>query len=68
MVWVVNATPGRLPAGKDPVRIVQDTVWVIVSVWTGAENLTPAGIQYPDRPNRSEFEMTVYVSVDNNFR
>jgi hypothetical protein len=36
--------PGRsLPPGKDPVPTVQETVWVLGPVWTGAENLAPTG-------------------------
>jgi hypothetical protein len=31
--------PAALPLGKDPVPIVQDTVWAPGPVWTGAENL-----------------------------
>jgi len=28
--------------------------WAPGPVWTGAENLAPTGIRYPDRPARSE--------------
>jgi hypothetical protein len=40
--------------GKDPVPIVQEAGWAPGPVWTGAENLAPTGIQFPDRPARSK--------------
>jgi hypothetical protein len=40
--------------GKDPVPIVQEAGWAPGPVWTGAENLAPIGIQYPDRPARNQ--------------
>ena len=40
--------------GKDPVPIVQEAGWAPGPVWTGAENLAPTGIRYPDRPSRSQ--------------
>ena len=40
--------------GKDPVPIVQEAGWAPGSVWTGAENLAPTGIQSLDLPARSE--------------
>jgi len=47
--------PGHsLPPGKDPVPIVQVAGWAPGPVWTGAENLTPTGIQSLDRPARSQ--------------
>jgi hypothetical protein len=47
--------PGlSLPAGKDPVPIVQEAGWAPGPVWTGAENLAPIGIQSLDRPARSQ--------------
>ena len=42
-----------LPPGKDPVPIVQEAEWAPGPVWTGAENLAPNGIRFPDRPARS---------------
>jgi hypothetical protein len=39
--------------GKDPVPIVQEAGWAPGPVWTGAENLVPTGIRFPDRPARS---------------
>jgi hypothetical protein len=52
--WEVSVTPRPLfTPGKDPVPIVQETGWVPGPVWTGAENLAPAGIRCPDRPARS---------------
>ena len=47
--------PGRsLTPGKDPVPIVQEAGWAPGPVWTGAENLAPAGILSPDLPARSQ--------------
>ena len=46
--------PAALPPGKNPVPIVQEPRWPPGSVWTGAENLAPTGIRFPDRPARSE--------------
>ena len=34
--------------------MVQEAGWATGPVWTGAENLAPAGIQSPDRPVRSQ--------------
>jgi hypothetical protein len=39
--------------GKDLVPIVREARWAPGLVWTGAENLTPTGIQSLDRPARS---------------
>ena len=47
--------PGRcLLPGKDPIPIVQEAGWAPGPLWTGAENLAPTGIRYPDRPSRSQ--------------
>ena len=40
----------HLTPGKDPVPIVQEAGWASGPVWTGAENLAPAGSRSPDRP------------------
>ena len=40
--------------GKDPFPIVQEAGCAAVTVWIGAENLVPTGIQSPDLPARSE--------------
>ena len=40
--------------GKDPVPIVQEAGWAKGPVWTGAENLVPTGIRFPNRPARGE--------------
>ena len=40
--------------GKDPVPIVQEAGWAPGPVWTGAENLAPAGNRFPEPPARSE--------------
>jgi hypothetical protein len=44
----------HLTLGKDPVPIVQETVWASGPVWTGAENLASTGIRSPDRPARRQ--------------
>jgi len=55
MGCVVKATPWLLfTPGKDPVPTVQEAGWATGPVWTGAENLAPAGIRSPDLPARSE--------------
>jgi len=40
--------------GKDPVPTVQEAGWAQRPVWTGAENLAPTGIRFPDRPACSQ--------------
>ena len=53
--WGVSVTPRPLfTPGKDPVPIVHQAGWVPGPVWTGAENLSPTGVQSPDRPARSQ--------------
>jgi hypothetical protein len=39
---------------KHPVPILQEAGRARGMVWTGAENLTPTGIQSPDHPARSQ--------------
>ena len=46
--------PAALPPEKDPVPIVQEAGWPPGPFWTGAENLAPTGIRFPDRPALSE--------------
>ena len=43
-----------LTAGKNPVPTAQEVGWAPGSVWTGAENLAPTRIRFPDRPARSQ--------------
>ena len=54
--WGFRLTPRPLltPSGKDPLPIVQEAGWALGPVWTGAENIAPAGIRTPDRPARSQ--------------
>jgi len=53
--WGVSVTSRPLfTRGKDSVPIVQEAGWAPRTVWTGAENLVPIGIQSPDRPARSQ--------------
>jgi len=42
------------PPGNDPVPIVQEPGYAPGSIWTGAENLVPTGIQSLNCPARSE--------------
>ena len=51
---MVSTTARPLYPGKDLVPIVQEAGWVPGPVWTGAENLVPTGIRFPDRPASSE--------------
>ena len=45
---------GRFTPGKEtPVSILQEAGWAPGPFWTGAENLTPTEIRFPDRPARS---------------
>jgi hypothetical protein len=46
--------PAALYPGKDPVHTVQEAGWAPGQVWTGAENLAPAGIRSPNRPTCSQ--------------
>jgi hypothetical protein len=51
--WGVSVKPRPLfTPGKDPVLIVQEAGWALGPVWTGAENFTPTGIRFHDRPAR----------------
>jgi len=53
--WEVSVTPRPLfTPGREPVPIVQEAGWAPGPFWTGAENLAPTGIRYPDRPARSQ--------------
>jgi hypothetical protein len=40
--------------GKDTVPIVQEAGWAPGPDWTGAENLAPTRIRFPDCPARSQ--------------
>jgi len=44
----------HLTPRKDLVPIVQEAGWASGLVWTGAENLAPTGIQFPDCPARRQ--------------
>jgi len=46
--------PSRLTPAKSLVPIVLEAGWAPGLVWTGAENLAPAGIRSSDRPACSE--------------
>jgi hypothetical protein len=53
-MWVGGQrhTPAALPPGKTWYPLYRRLVGPHYSVWTGAENLAPTGIQSPDRPAR----------------
>jgi len=38
--------PVALRRERDPVQL--EALWALVQVWTGAEDLAPNGIRYPD--------------------
>jgi hypothetical protein len=57
--WVVNAPEGR----NAVMRIVHEAGWTPEQVSTGAENLAPTGIQFLDRPARSE-SLYSHASLD----
>jgi hypothetical protein len=43
---MVNTTPWLLyPREREPLPILQEAVWDLVPVWTGAENLAPPGFE-----------------------
>jgi len=46
--------PAASTPGKYAVPILHDAEWAPGPVWTGAENLAPAGIRSQDRPARSQ--------------
>jgi len=46
--------PGRFTPRKNPVPILYEAGWAPEPVWTGAENLAPTGIRFPNRPARSK--------------
>lgn len=46
--------PGFFTSGMDPVRIAWEARWALQLIWTGAENLLPAGIQFPYCPAHSD--------------
>jgi len=51
---VVNATTRPLYPRVRPGKHCIRGYWAPGPIWTGAENLAPTGIQFPDRPARSE--------------
>jgi hypothetical protein len=59
--------PAILPPGKQRAvtHRVGDSVSLTGPVWTGAENLAPTGIRFPDRPARSEslYRLSDHVAV-----
>jgi hypothetical protein len=51
--WVVSSTPRpHFTPGKDPVPILQETLWATGLVWTGGKS-RPHRDSIPDRPARS---------------
>jgi len=45
---------GRFTPGEDPVPTVQEAGWAAGPVWTGADNIAPTEIRFPDLATRSE--------------
>jgi hypothetical protein len=55
MGWVVNDTPQPFYfRDRDPLAMIQRAGWASGPVWTGAENLAPTGIRFPDHPAHIE--------------
>ena len=53
--WEVSVTPRPLfTPGKYLVPILQEAGWAPGLVWTGAENLAPTRIRFPDHPTHSQ--------------
>ena len=53
--------PGRsLPAGKDPVPIVQEAGWAPGPVWTGVENLASTAILFIQQ----FIEIYIYIYIE----
>jgi len=46
--------PTALPLGMPSAPLVQEDVWALGTIWTGAENLAPTGTRSPDCAPRSE--------------
>jgi hypothetical protein len=58
MGWVVDGTPppAASPPGKRPVAILQEAGWAPGPVWTGANDLAPAGMApYGHRTTNRQF-------------
>ena len=69
MLWVVNAMPQPLyPRERDTESTVLQAGWAPEQVWTGAENLAPTGIRFPDRPACSELLYRLRYPVSQNRR
>jgi len=49
MPWPLDPQEGELGP------IVPEVGWAPRPVWTGAENLAPTGIPFPDRPTRLRY-------------
>ena len=55
MGWVVKATlRPYYSQGRDSVLVVEEVGWATESMWTGAGNIGPTGVRYPDLPDHSE--------------
>ena len=54
-VWWLTPRLGRFTPRKDLVPIVQEAGRAPGPIWPDAENLSPTGIRFPDRPARSEY-------------
>jgi hypothetical protein len=48
--WMVNAKSWSLyPWKREPLRMLQEAWWALSLAWTAVVNLTPTGIQFPNR-------------------
>jgi hypothetical protein len=53
--WL-TLSPCRITPESDLLAFVQEARWARLPLWTGAENFTPTGIGFPDRPTCSEWQ------------
>jgi hypothetical protein len=53
-VGVQSQAPVPFITGKNTIPVVQEATWTPGPVLIVAQNLTPTGVRFPDRPARSE--------------
>ena len=70
MVSGQSHVPASLPQERDTAPLVQETVWVPSSVWTGTENLAPSQTRSPDRPSHRQYlyQLCYLVCIVSNLR
>jgi hypothetical protein len=50
LIYVISLINSK----QEFIPLVQEAGWVQGPIWRGAENLSPTGIRFPDRPVRSQ--------------